>query len=352
MHVRTYVLRLMAAAFAAFACVAAINLIIDPEEVFHTGLIGASVNPNDRYMRYYDYASAADSYDGLLFGSSRSRAVSLKGLSARMNGANFARFSVSFGSIIDYLPMLEYVLRDKDRKGERLRAVFLLLDAEDFGLRPPADKSIQQLLPPAVSGRGAFSFWWTNLTAIQLKAWEDVVRRARDRGPTGRPEDTARARGPAVLAALSTLSTLLGPGQARAQAAASAAADAKVAPPPLRPDADDLPRQLALLERFVSLCGEHGVALVVAASPVSREDAALVGPAALSAAVAAISRVVPIWDFTTSDWLADRTEMWADRIHFRPEVARMMLSRIFGDELPSGWSDYGQLRTAVRSGSR
>jgi hypothetical protein len=350
MQVRTYVLRLMAAAFAAFACVAAVNLIVDPEEVFHTGLVGASANPNDRYMRYYDYASGAERYDGLLFGSSRSRAVSLKGLSARMNGATFARFSVSFGSIIDYVPMLEYVLRDKDRRGERLRAVFLLLDAEDFGLRPPADKSIQQLLPPAMSGRSAFSFWWTNLTAIQLKAWEDVVRRARDRQPGGRPEDTARAHGAAVLAGLSDL---LGPGQARAQATAPAPAGTNAVPPSPRPaNAEDLPRQLALLEQFVRLCGQHGVALVVAASPVSREDAALLDPAALSAVVAAISRVVPIWDFTTSDWLADRPELWADRIHFRPEVASLMLGRIFGDELPSGWSDYGQLRTAVRSGRR
>jgi hypothetical protein len=248
------------------------------------------------------------------------------------------------------VPMLEYVLRDKDRRGERLRAVFLLLDAEDFGLRPPADKSIQQLLPPAMSGRSAFSFWWTNLTAIQLKAWEDVVRRARDRQPGRRPEDTARADGAAVLAGLSAL---LGPGEARAQAAAPAPAGANAVPPSPRPaNAEDLPRQLALLERFVRLCGQHGVALVVAASPVSREDAALLDPAALSAAVAAISRVVQIWDFTTSDWLADRPELWADRIHFRPEVASLMLGRIFGDELPSGWSDYGQLRTAARSGRR
>jgi hypothetical protein len=278
-----------------------------------------------------------------------------------MNGASFARFSVSFGSIIDYVPMLEYVLRDKDRKGERLRAVFLLLDAEDFGLRPPADKSIQQLLPPAVSGRSAFSFWWTNLTAIQVKAWEDVVRRARDRQPGRRPEDTARAAGPAVRAGLSVrsgfagFSALLAPGQARAQAPAPAGADAAPSSAPLsaRPaHAEDLPRQLALLERFVRLCGQHGVTLVVAASPVSREDAALLDPAALAVTVAAISRVVPIWDFTTSDWLADRPELWADRIHFRPEVASLMLRRIFGDEMPSGWSDYGQLRTAARSGSR
>jgi hypothetical protein len=345
MHPRNYVVGLVVVAFAAFLSVTAANLIIDPEGVFHTGLFGQP-NPNDRYLRFVDYASASDKYDGLLFGSSRSGAISLEDLSLRMKGATFARFTVAYGSIIDFLPMLEFALRNEDKKGRRLRSVFLLLDAESFGQRAPSENAIQQLLPPALSGRSAFNFWWTNLTAIQFKAWENSVTRAWSKQPVTAPMVIGGWNGfRAVLAALPSVE------QAHAQAAPSAQVDPSIVAQRRRVG-DDFLHQLRLLERFVSLCREHGVDLVVAASPVSRAGAVRFDSDDLVSAVDAISRIVPVWDFTRSDWLTDRPDMWPNEIHFNPEIARMMLSRIFGDELPVGWKDYGQLKKAEQSSSR
>jgi hypothetical protein len=344
MHPRTYVIGLVAAAFAAFLSVTAANLIIDPEGVFHTGLFGQP-NPNDRYLRYFDYASASDKYDGLLFGSSRSGAISLEDLSLRMNGTTFARFTVGYGSIADYLPMLEFVLRDKDKKGQSLRSVFLLLDAESFGQRAAGQNAIQQLLPPALSGRGAFDFWWTNLTAIQVKAWEDSVTRAWSKQPVNAPMVIGnRNRLSAVLAALPSVE------RAHAQAAPPAPADPGMVARRRRVG-DDFPHQLTMLERFVSLCREYGVDLVVAASPISRASAVRFDPDDVITTVDTISRIVPIWDFTRSDWLTDRADLWPNDMHFSPDIARRMLSRMFGDELPAGWKDYGQLKTAEKSSS-
>ena len=51
------------------------------------------------------------------------------------------------------------------------------------------------------------------------------------------------------------------------------------------------------------------------------------------------------WDFTGADWLSDNPSYWlGDTAHFSPEVARMMLARIFGEPMPPGWERFGRLR--------
>ena len=75
----------------------------------------------------------------------------------------FASFAVVGGSFVDYIPMLEFVLRDKRARGERLRAVFLALDVDGFGSKPFTNYSNQFLLPPALSGESAARFWWISI---------------------------------------------------------------------------------------------------------------------------------------------------------------------------------------------
>src|SRR5262249_35745036 len=129
MHPRTYALLLSASAALLFLAVIATNVIIDPQGVFGTGLLPRSANANTRYLSVAEYQAAPEQYDGVVFGSSRAT-LPLRDLSKHMDGARFLTFAVSLGTLTDHLPMLEFVVRDKMRRGERLRAAFLLLDAD------------------------------------------------------------------------------------------------------------------------------------------------------------------------------------------------------------------------------
>src|ERR1700674_5019154 len=167
---RTYALTFVTLAAGLFLAVVGMNLAIDTQGVFGTGLLGKPLNPNVRYQNFVAYAAASDRYDGLLFGSSRAFDLPVEPLQ-QMDGATFADFAVQFGMITDHLPVLEYVLREKAAKHERLRAVFLLLDADSLGDAPRTNRFLQTLLPPALTSERPLRFWWRYLTAIQVGTW-------------------------------------------------------------------------------------------------------------------------------------------------------------------------------------
>jgi len=107
----------------------------------------------------------------------------------------------------------------------------------------------------------------------------------------------------------------------------------------------DYARQLRLVQQFVALCKRYGVRLIVATSPLSREEAAKYDPNELMKVIDDISRIVPVWDFTNSQWLAEHPDFWVDSRHFRPELGAMMLARIFSDVASAAPNDFGRFRT-------
>src|SRR5689334_23116094 len=170
----------MTTAAVLFAAVVGANLLIDPQAVFGTGLFGRSPNANDRFERLRDYEADPSRYDGVLFGSSRAFVLPVAELSRRLDGAHFANFAVVGGMLTDFVPTLEYVLRDKILRGERLRTVVLQLDVDGFGRRPFTSEGLQYALPPAISGESRMRLWWKLLTSIQLKAWQSAIKGAGD----------------------------------------------------------------------------------------------------------------------------------------------------------------------------
>jgi hypothetical protein len=237
-----------------------------------------------------------------------------------MGGATFADFAVQFGLITDHLPVLEYVLRDKAAKRERLAAVFLLLDADAFGGQPRTNRFLQTMLAPPLTGEQPLRFWWRYLTAIQVGTWRGEIVRAWTRAP---PRD-----GDAATAADGH-----DPDELVAEPAGGPESRQTVRTLDLIISRPDYARQLRLLQQFVALCQANGVKLTVAVAPLSRAEAAKYDPAELTKVVADVSGIAPVWDFTNSQWMADHPEYWYDSRHFRPELGAMMLARIFGDDV-------------------
>ncbi|HEY1473819.1 MAG TPA: hypothetical protein VGF53_07020 [Pseudolabrys sp.] len=335
MQSRTYAILMAVVGFALFVVVVATNLIIDPQHVFGTGLLPRSPNANDRYERLHAYKAAPQRYDGLIFGSSRAVSFSPDELARWVNGVSFANFAVAGGTVVDYVAILEFVLRDKASRGERLRTVFVLLDVDDWGQQPFTNKTLEYLMPPEISGQNPLRFWWKNLIAIQFKAWSSTVRAARK-------ADAGMQRGESGTGILQSALSVLAPSSANAQALVTAPPPAKRERREFITHGIDYRHKLNLLERFVALCREHDVQIVAVISPLSAQNADIYDPVDLGIAIADVSRIVPLWDFTNSKAVSNNPEFWFDFSHFRPEVVQMMLRRMFGGEVPPAWASFGR----------
>jgi len=328
MRSRAYAFAVIALTAGPFLAVAAANLILDPEAVFGTGVFDTARNPNTRYQQLVTYRAAPARYDGILFGSSRAYAVPREELSRHLQGVTFGSFAVDAGTLADHLPALQYVVRDKAARHEPLRAVFLLLDLDSLGFRPKANKFIQTLLPPQLTGERASAFWWRNLTAIQPKTWRSSVRAALNPSETGVTADLL----------------------ADAGIGAGSPGDRRSGGPPLA-----LPRinitdnmyfevHVRLLQQFVDLCREQHLALTVAISPMNPRQLVFFDQKSIEAAVDRLTQIVPLWDFSGPNPALENPQRWRDSGHFSAEVAHVMIERIFGEATPAEWSRFGQLR--------
>jgi hypothetical protein len=315
MLARSYALSLVAAASILLGVTVCANVVIDPQGVFGTGIISHRVTQNTRYLRFQSYRQDRPQIDGLLFASSRGGGIDRSVLAERMQVGKVADFSVPFGLMTDHLPALEYILRDKRTRGERVEAVLLMLDMDHFGKVPWTNANMDSFLPPELSGETSARFWWRYLTAFQYRSWRVGAYAAwRDRGPAGEATETRRP-------------TAAGEPRSR-----------RAAPRP------DFQRQLALLGQFATLCREHGVRLDVATSPLSKAGAAALDARELEFIAAEISRAVPVWEFKASQDIATRDDLWLDRSHFNPALGTMMLERIYRDGRTDDPATFGRLR--------
>jgi hypothetical protein len=322
MRAKSYAVALSAIGAALFVAVAAANLVIDPQQVFGTGLIPRIDPVNNRFARFATYQADPDRYDGFLFGSSRARFLPRDELTRRMNGAHFADFAVDGGAITDHLPVLEYIVRQKAARDRSVRAVALLLDIDYFGSPTSTNRFNNTLLPAEVSGENVLRFRWRHLTWIQFRTWRRAIS--------------------AAWAQASRTGLIVATAHAQELPLPAPAAEGLKLIEPVR-ERKDFDRQLGLLRQFTQLCRGHGIALVVILSPLHPTNVALADPD-LGSAIERVGAVVPLWDFTVSPQLhGNRPGQWlADRSHFTAEIGVMMLRRIFGDELPDGWKDFGR----------
>jgi hypothetical protein len=338
MQPRTYVRSLIAVAAVVISAIAGANLLLDPQGVFGTGVVPRSANANQRYLRFVTYRANSDRYDGAMFGSSRAQAFDLDDLSRRTD-THVASFSVARGTIVDHLAVLDFVIRDKAAKRAPLRAVFLLIDMDIFGMSSFVNSPIQYLQPPAITGDNAARFWWRNLTAFQYQTWRDTLRYARQ------PESE---KVPIVAPRLNAMA--LAVASERPGAAAPPVMQVGTLPVTVTPSyrisaRPDYGPHLESLKRFVATCREHGIWLVMATAPLNPATIAQYDPADLDWVVGEISRIAPVWDFTTAGQLIDSADLWLDEVHFDSQVADVMLNRIFNGPVPALWAGFGRLRT-------
>jgi hypothetical protein len=333
---RSYVIATITMAAAWLVATMAANILIDPQFVFGTELVGNHFNANVRYRVFREYEAAPDRYDAVLFASSRGNVFDRTLLAEQLGVRTVANFSVPFGLVTDHLPVLEFLLRDKAARGGRLAAVFLVLDADFFGKQPWTNVDIDSFLPPSISGESPWRFWWRYLTAFQIRRWMNELQAPGDSGPVLPPGRNA-LRPEMILAALLPVRPL--EPIARWLVPVGETLEETNAPE-IR---SDLARQLKLLARFVLLCREHDVRLLIAFSPLNRQNVSDHQAPDNERIVDQVARITPVWDFGRPGWLSDRPDLWLDFSHYSPTVGTMMIDRVFGAK-SSAPADFGQLR--------
>jgi hypothetical protein len=339
LHPRTFALALLTGAGALLGATMAINFALDPQYVFGTPLASDDENANYRYHRVRQYQAQRERVDGLLFASSRGKAFDPALVAQKMGASAVAKFDVTAGMITDHLPALEYVLRDKAARGEKVRAALLLIDVDSFGKLPSTNINIDSFLPPELSGEHPARFWWRYLTVFQFRMWRGIVAH--------------RWRG-GDRAAMEPKPSQFG-GRHFALAGFGPRPSINL-PPRVRHAADDTPRtrllvatrpnlaaHLAMVARFAALCRTNGIQLTVATTPMRADAASLYDPVDLRDVVERLSRIVPIWDFAAPPWLATDIAYWDDFSHFKPIVGEMMLERMSGANIPSDFGHVAQI---------
>ena len=206
----------------------------------------------------------------------------------------------------DYVPMLGSPLQDKSVRGEHIAAVFLMLDADLFGTHPWTDNNIDSFLPPGVGDESQWRFWWRYLTVFQFTDWRRYVSRAlayplpptpilaRYRRP---PLSGWSLRRPLRCARCFRSLTARGGRHRRGRGRRTA-------------EPAHLKHQLGLLKRFIALCRENRIRLVVAFSPLNprNEYAGDAQTPDNERIVAMVAQITPVWDLAVRPgWRSVRT---------------------------------------------
>jgi hypothetical protein len=241
--------------------------------------------------------------------------------------------------ITDHLPALEYVLRDKAARGEKVRAALLLIDVDTFGKLPATNVNIDSFLPPELSGEHPARFWWRYLTVFQFRMWRGIVAYRLRGGDRAATEPKSSRFDPSRL-----VTARFGPPALAPASRALLVADDIPGARLLVATRPNLLAHLGMVARFVGLCRDNGIQLTVATTPMRADALSLHDPADLRNVVARLSEIVPIWDFAAPLRLSTDIAYWDDPSHFKPAIAAMMLERMSGSNEPS---DFGIVRGAT-----
>ena len=234
----------------------------------------------------------------------------------RIGARTVAKFDVTAGMITDHLPALEYVLRDKAQRGEKIKAALLLIDVDSFGKPPATNVNIDSFLPPELSGEHPARFWWRYLTVFQLRMWRGIIALPDARRRSGRKRTLADGRAPLGIGRFRPARN------DRAARSASAAADEVPGARLLVATRPNLAAHLAMVARFAALCRDNGIELTVATTPMRADAASLLRSGRSARRRGAAERGRADLGFHRAAWLAADIALLGRPIAFQASSCR------------------------------
>lgn len=148
------------------AAVPAWNLLVDPFDVFGTGLLIHSADPNERYLKTAHLLRVADTGqvpDSLLIGASTAGAFRVASLNAAFDQARFYNFALRSGNFVEIEQTLGFLQ-------QRMPLTRVLMTVDLFQLVEAPKRGGFMSAHPDVAGSSRLEFWWSQLWASSALA--------------------------------------------------------------------------------------------------------------------------------------------------------------------------------------
>ena len=153
--------KLATAIVSATLLLPAINLVIDPTEIFGTNLLPHQSQVNDRYRKIDYLLEGCDDCTGFLLGSSRAGYIDPDLLGSLLDRGRIYNMNLSSGNAWDYLQFVRYL----KRKGKAPELLVVQLDVTHlFGHR------IRFQNHPDFSGESPLRFYVENLFSLPYRS--------------------------------------------------------------------------------------------------------------------------------------------------------------------------------------
>ncbi len=324
--------------FASLACCCVIwagyNIATDPFGVFGDRLFdwydyNMTMNPRVAKITYLN--SRFDQYDSYVLGSSKASSLPVPELNQYCD-ASFYNMTWYGGDLKDERDTLRYLLDHDDVKN-----VVLALDPMDATNYDSESDPIKGNMHCNVDGSSPLRFYATYLFANPLYGWDKLSCRFNmgylvdashvyisETGVYNKQvRDSTRIGGMAEYLALE---------------------NNRLPTAPLRMDTGD--EALNAVREIVSLCRDNGVRLFVIGVPLYYEDLEQYDRAEMSRFWTGVAEITEFYDFWGYYPLCNDLRYFYDTDHFRNDVGRMVLARVFGDGSVYVPDDFGHITNA------
>ncbi len=321
-----------AAVFALL--IVSFNVLVDPfgvfgDPVFHWDSYSETQNPRIGKTAYLDREHGK--YDSYIIGCSSTSSYPV-GLLNEYYGASFYNLIMYGADMQDVRDMVFYMADNYEVKNLVVNVYI------DNGLKiGQGEDSLSSRLPAKISGRSKLSYYSDYVFLNPNYAVQKIKDRADD-GLLSKPFDVfdvetgaydKRARDAEPIGSLADYLD-----------AYPVFADYPVSTPAM--EATD--KTMECLAAVRDLCMERGISFAVVSAPVYWDYFNDFSKAEVEHFYRSLAEVADFWDFTMSS-VSFEPRYFYDATHFRNDVGRMALMRMFGDESAYIPEDFGRLVT-------
>jgi hypothetical protein len=305
------------------------NYVVDPFDIFGTGLLKHDYQVNERFAKIDFLKKNHDRFDSYIFGSSRVGVTDPGMLDRYEPKSRFYNMTVSAASLSDDLVHLKYFLEH----GYEVRNIYLQIDPDnliEMDHVSENDNLLFRLHPDVVHGDPA-KFYAQSLFALAPKSvWMKIMLNI-----MGKDNVIFDVKGTGMMTILRKRGFTQNDGRAVPDGGTSLNGARRIFTGKFTSS------NLAILREFKRLCRVHKIHLIMFTAPLNHIVADRCVAKDYLEAMKGLSRIGGFWDFGVYNSVTLDNRYYFDSSHYRPEVSRLIAARIFGDRMIDVPADFG-----------
>lgn len=307
------------------------NLIIDPFNIFHTGVLKYQVQQNERYQKIEFLKHHKNKFDTLMLGNSRIGTTDPVILEQYLPDGKVYNMGVSSANTDDYLKHLKYFIKD----GYSLKTIYLQIDYQDMMYWGHSDSNYLQKYHPDVTDQNMFVYFWKYLTItpvfnMKIKLLQNITpdnsHTVHDFEGTGMwfndKKESAINRDPEAYI--------------KQEASFHLKLDRTtgINPPAYK-------KMLKSMRELTVLCDRHNIRLILFTAPLNHTFLDSFYIEDMLTFLEDISRIHNYWFFSDYNSLTCNNSNYYEASHYRDTLAKSIAARIFQDNTANLPDDFG-----------